>query len=46
MSRRNLEAVADDLEQLSPSGGQFEQLQPDDFDDEDGPAEKKMAFGG
>ena len=45
MSRRNLEAVADDLEQLSPSGG-FEQLQPDDFDDEDGPAEKKMAFGG
>lgn len=45
MSRRNLEAVADDLEQLSPAGA-FEQLQPDDFDDEDGPVEKKMAFGG
>ena len=47
MSRRNLESVADDMEQLSPGGGTFEQLQHDDFDDEDGgPTEKKVAYGG
>ena len=35
----------DDLETLSP-GGNFEQLQNDDFDDEETPVEKKIAFAG
>ena len=35
--------AADDLEQLSP-GGSFEKIRNDDFDDEDDPHEKRIAF--